>query len=207
MVMCIRILLFITFISFALPLWAQQQGDSVSVKINPKQKKQTEKDSVVKDSARIALEKLPKTAALKSAILPGLGQLQNKRWWKVPLFYGGFAAFVLAYQDNNKQYHVFLKEVQYRLANNQTPENPAYAGYSFVGLVKIKDNFRRNRELSVIGGVVLYAVNIIDAYVDAKFFRFDISENLSLQVRPAIQNQPVLNAYRPSPALTIKLSL
>jgi hypothetical protein len=100
-----------------------------------------------------------------------------------------------------------LSEIQYRLANNGNPGNPDFAGYSFEGLVRIKDNFRRNRELSIIGGVVLHAVNIIDAYVDAKFFRFDISENLSLQIRPSLQNQWAHSAMRPQPALSFKLSL
>lgn len=206
--MCIRILLLLLLCTPVLQLSAQQQADSVLVKTdNRKQKKIAEADTTGKDSARLALEKLPRQAARSSAILPGLGQIRNKRWWKLPLIYGGLAAFVVSYQDNNKQYHVFLKEVQYRLANNMTPENPDYAGYSFEGLVRIKDNFRRNKELSIIGGLVVYAVNIVDAYVDAKFFRFDISENLTLQVRPGLQNPASLNAFRPAPALTIKLSL
>ena len=206
--MRIRILLFLLFIAFGLPVVAQQQADStLNSRKSRKEKKQEAQDSVVKDSARLAVEKLPGRAARASAILPGLGQIQNKRWWKLPLIYGGFTAFVMSYQDNNKQYHTFLKEVQYRLANQYQPQNPDYAAYSFEGIVKIKDNFRRNKELSIIGGVVLYAVNIIDAYVDAKFFRFDISENLSLQVRPGLQNQPMFNAFHPAPAITIKLGL
>lgn len=206
--MTIRILIFFFFASLAIPVFAQRKKDTVLAQTDTlKAKAPAEKSTVVKDSARLALEKLPQRAAWKSAIIPGLGQIQNKRWWKLPLIYGGYAAFVIAYKDNDKNYQIFLKEVQYRLANNMQPQNPDYAGYSFEGLVKIKDNFRRNKELSIIGGVVLHAVNIIDAYVDAKFFRFDISEDLSLQVRPAIQNQPLLNAYHPAPAITIKLSL
>jgi hypothetical protein len=162
----------------------------------------------VKDSLRLVFEKMPKKAAWGSAIVPGLGQVYNKRWWKVPLIYGGFAAFIVSYQDNNTQYNTFLSEVQYRLANNGNPGNPDYAAYSFEGLVRIKDNFRRNKELSIIGGVVVYAVNIIDAYVDAKFFRFDISENLSLQLKPTLQTNPGgLHAYAAQPGLKLSLSL
>ena len=125
----------------------------------------------------------------------------------MPLIYGGFASFVVAYRDNDRQYEYFLKEVNYRLANNQNPGNPELAGYSFEGLVKIKDNFRRNKELSIIGGVLVYAVNIIDAYVDAKFFRFDISDKLSIQARPAMQPNYTLNAFRPATAFSLKLRL
>jgi hypothetical protein len=201
--MPVRAFILIIVMMLALPAWAQRKKEAPSLKSDTT----AQAAGPVKDSVRLALERLPRKAAISSAILPGLGQIQNKRWWKLPLIYGGFASFVIAYQDNNKQYHTFLEEVQYRLANNGNPGNPDFAGYSFEGLVRIKDNFRRNKELSIIGGVVLHAVNIIDAYVDAKFFRFDISENLALQIRPSVQNQWVLNAYRPNPAFTIKLSL
>lgn len=201
--MPVRVFILIMVMMLALPAWAQRKKEAPSLKSDTT----AQAAGPIKDSLRLALERLPRKAAISSAILPGLGQIQNKRWWKLPLIYGGFASFVIAYQDNNKQYHTFLEEIQYRLANNGNPGNPDFAGYSFEGLVRIKDNFRRNRELSIIGGVVLHAVNIIDAYVDAKFFRFDISENLALQIRPSVQNQWVLNTNRPNPAFTIKLSL
>jgi hypothetical protein len=161
------VLLFIC--AFAFSATAQKKSAKTPAKTDSLSTKAPVAEGPVKDSLRLVFEKMPKKAAWGSAILPGLGQVYNKRWWKVPLIYGGFVAFVKAYQDNNKQYHVFLSEVQYRLANNGNPANPDYAAYSFEGLVKIKDNFRRNKELSIIGGVVVYAVNIIDAYVDAKF--------------------------------------
>jgi len=187
---------------------AQKKSAKTPAKTDSLSTKAPVAEGPVKDSLRLVFEKMPKKAAWGSAIVPGLGQVYNKRWWKVPLIYGGFVAFVKAYQDNNNQYHVFLSEVQYRLANNGNPGNPDYAAYSFEGLVKIKDNFRRNKELSIIGGVVVYAVNIIDAYVDAKFFRFDISENLSLQLKPTLQTNPGgLHAYAAQPGLKLSLSL
>lgn len=204
--MPIRVFVICIFSLLALPIFAQQENQ-----LNTKKTDSTQIESAPqgppKDAARLRLERLPKRAARSSAILPGLGQIQNKRWWKLPLIYGGFASFVIAYQDNNDQYHVFLNEVQYRLANGGNPGNPDFAGYSFEGLVRIKDNFRRNRELSIIGGVVLYAVNIIDAYVDAKFFRFDLSEKLTLQVRPSVQHNWTNASLSPQPVLSLKLSL
>jgi hypothetical protein len=200
------VLLFVC--AFAFSATAQKKSAKTSAKSDSLSKKAPVAEGPVKDSLRLVLEKMPKKAAWGSAIVPGLGQVNNKRWWKVPLIYGGFVAFVKSYQDNNAQYHTFLSEVQYRLANNGNPGNPNYAAYSFDGLVKIKDNFRRNKELSIIGGVVVYAVNIIDAYVDAKFFRFDISENLSLQLKPTLQINPGgLNAYAAQPGLKLSLRL
>ncbi len=204
--MPIRFLVILLLTALALPLYAQREKKQAESKTDSASLAKPTQEPP-KDAARLRLESLPKKAAWSSAILPGLGQVQNKRWWKLPLIYGGFASFVIAYRNNDDQYHVFLNEIQYRLANNGNPGNPDFAGYSFEGLVRIKDNFRRNRELSIIGGVVLYAVNIIDAYVDAKFFRFDISENLSLQIRPSLQNQWAHSAMRPQPALSFKLSL
>jgi hypothetical protein len=193
---------------FAFSATAQKKSPKIGTKTDSISQKISVSAGPEKDSLRLVLEKMPKKAALGSAILPGLGQVYNKRWWKVPLIYGGFFAFVKAYQDNNTQYHVFLSEVQYRLANNGNPGNLNYAAYSFDGLVKIKDNFRRNKELSIIGGVVVYAVNIIDAYVDAKFFRFDISENLTLQLKPTLQTNPGgLHAYAAQPGLKLSLQL
>jgi hypothetical protein len=194
--------------AFAFSAIAQKKSAKINTKPDSISQKTPVAAGPVKDSLRLVVEKMPKKAAWGSAIVPGLGQVYNKRWWKVPLIYGGFAAFIVSYQDNNKQYHIFLKEVQYRLANNYNPQNPAYAAYSFDGLVRIKDNYLRNKELSIIGGVVVYAVNIIDAYVDAKFFRFDISENLSLQLKPTLQTNPGgLNAYAAQPGLKLSLSL
>lgn len=206
--MLLRILLLSLYCLLAIPALAQKKKETRPAKADTISKVQpVKKDTVFKDSARLVLEKLPRRAARSSAILPGLGQVRNKRWWKVPLIYGGFASFVIAYRDNDRQYDYFLKEVNYRLANNQNPGNPELAGYSFEGLVKIKDNFRRNKELSIIGGVLVYAVNIIDAYVDAKFFRFDISDKLSFQARPALQPNYALNTFRPAPAFSLKLRL
>jgi Family of unknown function (DUF5683) len=157
-----------------------------------------------KDPTRLALEKMPRNAAFRSAILPGWGQVYNKRWWKVPLIYGGFAGLGLIFEFNNRYYRSFLKEAQYRAYHPGEKENPLYVNVSDAGIILIKDDYRRNRDLSVLAGVALYAINIIDAYVDAKFFRYDISDNLTLQIKPSIQ-QPVMNSY--IPAIKVSLSL
>ena len=68
------------------------------------------KTPAIKDSARIEIEAMPRRAALKSAMLPGLGQIYNKRWWKVPLVYGGFVGIGLVFEFNQRYYQIFLKE-------------------------------------------------------------------------------------------------
>jgi hypothetical protein len=196
-----RILIFFLFFAgLALTLPAYAQTDSTAIKVDssfikpgtkPKKadtiRRTVEKPVIFKDSARIAIEKMPRQAAIRSAILPGLGQIHNKRWWKVPFIYGGFFAIGLAYDFNQRYYKEFLGEVQYRAEHNHEAKNPKYAGYSFEGMVAVKDSYRRNRDLSILGFVGMHAINIIDAYIDAKFFRFDISNDLSFRIDPSWQ--------------------
>ena len=165
--------------------------------------KTSPKPVVVKDSARLAIERMPRQAAWRSAILPGLGQIHNKQWWKVPLVYGGFVAVGLAYDFNQRYYREFLGEVQYRSEHNGEAKNPIYAGYSFEGMVRVKDAYRRNRDLSILGFAAWHAVNIIDAYIVAKFFRYDMDEDLSIRIEPSIQKT---SSYS-SQAYMIKINL
>src|SRR5690606_18468097 len=164
------------------------------------------KEEAVKDSARLALESMTRKAVLRSAILPGLGQIYNGRWWKVPLVYGGFVGIGLVYEFNQRYYKEFLGEAQYRQATGE-PKNPKYAPYSDEGIINAKDFYRRNRDLSILAGVAFYAVQMIDAYVDAKFFRFDVSDELALKIEPSLQPAPFSYAYTVYPGFKLKLSL
>ena len=152
---------------------------------------------VVKDSARLAIEAMPGNAARRSAIVPGLGQIYNKRWWKVPLVYGGFVGIGLVYEFNQRQYKIFLTEAQYR-QEDPAKANPAWKAYTNEGIIGVKDDYRRIRDLSILAGVAFYAVQIIDAYIDAKFFRFDVSDDLSLKIDPFIHPTQIYNASSPS---------
>ncbi|WP_026896824.1 DUF5683 domain-containing protein [Daejeonella oryzae] len=209
------ILAVIFFILGSTQVFAQQtdtvlKADTVKPLNKPAVK---ESETVVKDSARLALEKMPRKAAMRSAILPGLGQISNGRWWKVPLVYGGFVGIALVYNFNQTNYKIFLKEAQVRDFNTTAPDslklpgNPLYAGYSSTGIITIKDGYRRNRDLSILGGIAFYAINIIDAYIDAKFFRFDITDDLSLRVKPTLQRMPVNAQNAPLPGIKFTLSL
>lgn len=163
----------------------------------------------VKDSARLAIEAMPRKAAIRSAILPGLGQIYNGGlWWiKVPVIYGGLGTLAGIYAWNQNNYKTFLAEAQYRQANNRQPQDPRYVFIDYEGIIRIKDSYRRDRDLTLIGMVGFYALNIIEAYVDAKFFRFDVSEDLALKVTPSVQMAPSAYAYRPSATPTLKFSL
>ncbi len=202
-----KILLGVIFVCFL------TQWDAFS---QVKDKKSSKSDSskvvgktpALKDSARLAIEAMPRRAAMKSLMLPGLGQIYNKRWWKVPLVYGGFVGIGLVFEFNQRYYKIFLKEAQFRELNPESTQNPLYAGYTNEGIIQIKDAYRRDRDLSILAGLGFYAITIIDAYVDAKFFRFDISDELSLKVQPSVGQIPVnASAFSPAVGLKLKLSL
>jgi len=136
----------------------------------------------------------PRKATLYSAVLPGLGQVYNKKYWKLPLIYGGFAGFAYAINWNNDKYVLYrqayyditdtdpktnsfldIKEVMYYNMNNASDVR------EFGDKLKqAKDGARRYRDMNIIFTAAFYALNIIDASVDAHFFNFDISDDLTM---------------------------
>lgn len=200
-------LLVIIFVCFLAQTDAfSQNRDSLSAQADTS-KNSSQKPAVFKDSTRLALENMTRRATMKSAMLPGLGQIYNKRWWKVPLVYGGFVGIGLVYEFNQRYYKIFLMEAQYRELNPGKTKNPLFAGYTNQGIITIKDSYRRNRDLSILAGLGFYAINIIDAYIDSKFFRFDISDELSLRVNPSVQQPVYIHSSAIAPVAGIKISL
>ena len=138
----------------------------------------------------------PRKATIYSAVLPGLGQIYNRKYWKVPIVYGGFATLGYFINFNNGEY------VKYRQAYSDIIDNdPNTNSYlklftdprslekanivqSTERLRIYKDYWRRNRDLLIIFTGIFYAVNIIDASVDAHFFNFDISDDLTINWAP-----------------------
>jgi hypothetical protein len=166
-----------------------------------------QKPAVVKDSARLALERLPRQAVVRSAIVPGLGQIKNGRWWKVPFIYGGFVGLGLIIDFNHRYYKDILSELQFRRNNIGQTSTSIYANFDDQSLISAKDYYRRTRDLSFLACGALYAINLIDAYVDAKFFRYDISDDLAIKIYPSLTPQLSYAYTTPAPALKIKISL
>ncbi|WP_298221725.1 DUF5683 domain-containing protein [Flavobacterium sp.] len=121
----------------------------------------------------------PAKAAFYSAILPGLGQAYNKKYWKIPLVYGALGATLYFYTSNNNKYHEFRDAYKARLAGNPDPK---YDYLDDSRLIRAQRFYRRNRDLSMLLTVGFYALNIIDANVDAHLGQFNVNDNLS--VRP-----------------------
>ena len=125
----------------------------------------------------------PRKAAILSATLPGLGQIYNKKYWKIPIIYAGLLTSAYYINDNNVQYKLYKDAYLKRLDNNQ--DNDDFVGeYSSGDLLILKDFYRRNREVSILCFVGTYIINVLDASVDAHLFDYDISEDISLQITP-----------------------
>lgn len=124
----------------------------------------------------------PKRAALYSAALPGLGQAYNRKYWKIPVLYAGAAGIGYAISFTNRNYQEFRTAYRARLEGDTT----LLPLFTAADLKRRRDYWHRNRDLSIMGGLALYTIQIIDATVDAHLYKFDekFNESLTLQVRP-----------------------
>lgn len=153
----------------------------------------------------------PKRAMWLAIVLPGAGQIYNRKYWKLPLVYGGFVGCIYAMQWNNMMFRDYSKAYQdimdtdpttqsynqfLHLGTKITDENKAQYQSIFKSR---KDRYRRWRDLSFFCLLGVYALSIVDAYVDASLSEFDISDDLTLRVEPAVMNSPTTGmAFRPS---------
>jgi len=133
----------------------------------------------------------PTKAALYSAVLPGLGQVYNRKYWKVPILYGGGAFVYYLIDQFNNNYNELSNAYEAAL-NNQLGEYERferYVNYTPDQIKAARDINRRYRDLNIIIMVGVYLVNVIDATVDAYLFNFDVSKDLSFQPA-AIRTEP-----------------
>ncbi len=129
----------------------------------------------------------PHKASIYSAVLPGLGQFYNKKYWKIPIVYAGFGAIGYFALDNRKEYRKANEAYIYVFNEETYPINNDYIGrYDAEALRNIRDFYRRNMELNFILLGLWYGLNIIDATVDAHFFNYDVSDNLNVKLKPTI---------------------
>ncbi|MCF6132336.1 DUF5683 domain-containing protein [Flavobacterium wongokense] len=120
----------------------------------------------------------PSKAAFYSAILPGLGQAYNKKYWKIPIVYGAIGTSLYFYIDNNKKYHSYRDAYKQRLLG-QTGDQYDYLDDS--RLIAAQRFYQRNRDLSLLVSVGFYILNIVDANVDAHLIQFNVNDKLSFQ--------------------------
>ncbi len=131
-------------------------------------------------------------ATIYSLALPGLGQAYNKKYWKIPVIYAGFGALAYNISINNTEVKKFTAAYRFKMNNDTSaPVNEYVTRYPNVNdLLRGRDFYRRRVELSIIFTAAWYLLNVVDAAVDAHFFDYDVSENLSLNVQPIIIRTP-----------------
>jgi hypothetical protein len=124
----------------------------------------------------------PARAAIYSAIIPGAGQVYNRKYWKVPIVLGGLGVSYWFIRDNNKSYQRY-KTAYLDVVNGRPDEFNGL--YSADQLRSVADTYHRWRDLSYLAFGLVYALNIMDASVDAYFVRFDVSDDLTVRAGPS----------------------
>ena len=185
-------------------------------------------DSITIDSASLSKALAPKALRKKrnwatwrpdtkramwlALVLPGAEQIYNRKYWKLPIIYGGFVGCAYAMSWNNQMYHDYSQA--YLDIMDDDPNTQSYNQFLHLGAQidasnierykeifrKRKDRYRRWRDMSMFVMIGVYAFSVIDAYVDASLSEFDISDDLSLRVEPTVinNNQRTRNPLRSS---------
>ena len=135
----------------------------------------------------------PKAAAIMSACLPGLGQVYNGKWWKVPIVYAGLGGLGYLAYNNYSEYKSFLHAYEFKTgdlpegATLDEYETDLANKYAESQLQTYKESYRRDFEFYTILTVAWYGLNILDACVDGHLYSYDISDDLSLSVDPYLR--------------------
>lgn len=124
--------------------------------------------------------KSARKAALYSAIIPGSGQIYTKKYWKVPIIYGGLLYSAYYINESNDMYQLY-KETYLNRINGDLSDN---LDFSNNDLKTLTDHYKRNREISTLLFTLTYLLNIIDASVNAHLFDYDVSDDLTLHIQP-----------------------
>lgn len=145
----------------------------------------------------------PKMATIMSACLPGLGQVYNGKWWKVPIVYAGLGGLGYMAYSNHYEYRSYLHAYEYRTGDlpegttlNQHETELANSSYSENQLQTYKESYRRSFELYTILTVAWYGLNILDACVDGHLYSYDISDDLSFSIDPYLKPTETLVPMR-----------
>lgn len=161
----------------------------------------------------------PKRAMWLAIVLPGAGQVYNRKYWKLPIVYGGFLGCIYAWRWNNQMYRDYSQA--YMDIMDDDPNTQSYNQFLHLGMQitdenkeryqnlfkRRKDYYRKYRDLSIFCMIGVYALSVIDAYVDASLSQFDISKDLSLKIEPSVMNSRSSANPIKSSALGLQCSL
>ncbi|PQJ79036.1 DUF5683 domain-containing protein [Polaribacter porphyrae] len=199
----------IIFVFFLLFLSANllAQKDSINNVINTKELKKIDRklkrqQRKLKKQQGVYNPLSPSKAAFYSAIFPGMGQAYNKKYWKIPIAWGMVAIPAYYYQINNSDYRRFRNA--YRLRKAGLPDEFTENGVELLStetLERAQEQLRENRDMSLLTGVILYILQIVEASVNAHLLQFNTSDDLTF--KPVMIQNPI-NLEAPSVGLRIK---
>lgn len=148
-------------------------------------------------------------------VFPGLGQIYNRSYWKLPIIYGGFAGCFYAIQWNNKYYKDYLLAYMDKMDSDPNTQShlkvlpyniDPESSYAETYLNQKQNYYRKYRDLSIIIAVGVYALSVVDAFVDAQLHNFDISDDVSMKIQPTLIENPQ-NATLASSALGMRFKI
>jgi len=139
----------------------------------------------------------PAKAAFYSAVLPGLGQAYNKKYWKIPIVYGAIGFSLYEFNHSQQLYQDYRNAYKSRLAGYTN--DPYYGQYNNETLIAAQKQMQRNKNLSLVIAIGMYILNIVDANVDAHLMQFNVDSRLS--VKPEIYTNPT--NYKQNLGLTL----
>jgi len=177
---------------------AQEEPDLASLKQNAERLS-------AEDSAKV-VEHSIKKATWRSVMLPGWGQLYNKKYLKAPIIWAGMGTTIGFAIYNHQEYLSYRDAYNIRIDDDPETTDQYLNIYTASQLITLENTFRRWRDLSIILTVGVYAYNILDAYVDAHLFYFDISDDLSMQLQPSLQNGMAFFGSSVVPSLQLSLN-
>ncbi len=203
----VLVLIYSLFISIS--GFSQEETKTDSLPEEVKVSKRLVNDSLLTKKKRIN-PLAPSKAAFYSALLPGLGQVYNKRYWKVPLVYALLGTGVFSYIQNDRLYDRFRVAFKRRQAGFfddefYDPDNTLpIPHFELDVLQNQQERYQRDRDLWLVVSIAFYAVNVIDANVDAHLKQFNIDDDLTLDFNPYFNLDPITNNPNYGMALTIK---
>lgn len=146
----------------------------------------------------------PKVASYLS-IIPGAGQIYNKKYWKVPVIYAGLGTAAYFIFSFNQVTQYYRREYVYRINNNAPFLYPELETIATVNILGSKNSSQSKMEIAIAAFAIVYALNIVDAAVDAHLYYFDVSDDLSMTIKPSIQLNQTFGYYSFAPGVGLKL--
>ncbi len=179
-------IVFLFSIFFCCNSFAQQKNDTTVARIHDGTAK---KNILALDTS--AKKYNPKVATFRSAVLPGWGQAYNKKYWKIPIIYAALGITAGIFRYNLKTYKILKQAIILRSDNdrlNDSLVDPQFINFSTESIRSYRNSFRQNVDYSVLFFIAFWAINVVDATVDAHLKSFDVGSDLSLKIKLGSQN-------------------